>query len=288
MFDFDYSVLTAPNDYGSTESEFYKKVYGELLKDEEQPKEKVTNKKETTMTNKTITASEIRPENITVLGKLTDFMILPKISKVIYNLKTTKTVPVFEADGRPVVDEKGKYKRETVQIEPTLATIVYFVDGSKTTVINCVKDKIEVLDKEVTYQDVDKTGKLITVKTGTFVKVASDESKELGLIYAIIKRLFGKVDTDPKSKNYNNTIPNGAARKLGNYIKYALDIGYADALNNEFKKALYKEHVARQEEAKQRKENRGNTLSENVSKIVEQTSELLELLKSDINKPLAN
>lgn len=71
---------------------------------------------------------------------------------------------------------------------PTLATIVYFKDGTKVTVKNSDKDTIGLVDETVKLSD----GSKVTVKT------ASKESREIGLIYALVKRMLCEIDEDGK------------------------------------------------------------------------------------------
>lgn len=70
----------------------------------------------------------------------------------------------------------------------TLTTVAFFTNGTKTVVHNSSNDEIEVED----YKG---------------VKVASERSKELGIIYCIIKYLLGKTEGDEiVSNGYMNEI----------------------------------------------------------------------------------
>lgn len=89
----------------------------------------------------------------------------PNIKRVIYNIDTYR-------------GEKSHRK------EHTLATTVFFADGTKTTVKNSIHDKVDVVMEKVKLSD----GSEIEVET------ASRESKEVGLVYAIVKRLIGEPD----------------------------------------------------------------------------------------------
>lgn len=71
---------------------------------------------------------------------------------------------------------------------PTLATVVYFKDGTKVTVKNSDKDTITLDDETIELSNGSKT----TVKT------ASRESREIGLIYALVKRMLCEFDKDGK------------------------------------------------------------------------------------------
>lgn len=64
----------------------------------------------------------------------------------------------------------------------TLATVVFFGDGSKAVVKNCPTDPVETEERELS--------------DGSKILVASERSKETGLVYAILKRLMSKVNGD--------------------------------------------------------------------------------------------
>lgn len=99
---------------------------------------------------------------------------IPPIDHVVFNTKTEDWVTEPGKDG----DKPTKVK---VQLEkPVLATIVYFADGTKVTVKNCEKDQITLVDEKVKLPD----------GTETTVRTASHESKEIGLAYAVLKRIF--------------------------------------------------------------------------------------------------
>lgn len=204
----------------------------------------------------------------------------PNIKRVIFNLKTTETRPVLDAAGKPITDEKGRVQRQTVEVTPELATAVYFADGTKCTVVNSDKDLITTEEKEVTYVDCDNSGKEFTVKTGRKVKVASEAAKEAGVVYAIVKRIFGKIGrTDKQGKLHEDEIDgNGFGRKLRDIIAIAEDTQYETAFNDEMKKLAAKEHKDREAAAKERKANRTPTVEENIATLVKQNAELLAKL----------
>lgn len=74
------------------------------------------------------------------------------------------------------------------EAHPVLATVVYFKDGTKSTVKNCGGDKITLVDEKVTLSNGDEV----------VVKTASQESKEAGVTYAILKRLLCEYDENGK------------------------------------------------------------------------------------------
>ena len=206
---------------------------------------------------------------------------IPAIHRVIYNLKTTETQPALGLDGNPVVDEKGRVRRESVPCTPTLATIVYFEDGTKVTVVNSDADTVRLEKKEVTYfkYNNDAPKKFVKVKTGRMVDVAAESSKEIGLIYAIVKRMFGKIDNDPESKGYgSNVLGDGFGRTLRAIIDDAYDTVYDAAYNAEMNKVAREAHKQREAEAKARAAKRRPSLEDNVNTLVEQNKQILEKL----------
>lgn len=204
----------------------------------------------------------------------------PGIERVIFNLKTTETRPVLDAAGKPVTDEKGRVKRQVVDVTPELATVVYFTDGTKCTVVNSDKDVVTTEEKEVTYFDFKPDGTETTVKTGRKVKVASEAAKEAGIVYAIVKRIFGKVGrVDKQGKLHEDEIDgNGFGRKLRDIVNSAEDAQYDVAFNDEMKKLAVKEHKDREAAAKERKAARTPSIEENIATLVRQNAELLAKL----------
>ena len=150
----------------------------------------------------------------------------PAIDNVIFSLKTSETKAVRDADGKLVIDEtSGKPKRETVALEaPILATTVMFTDGTKVSVVNSGHDAVTLDPKNP--------------------KVASAASKEAGIVYAIVKRIFGKplengmIDGD------------GFGRKLRDIAKMAYDPVLAEAANAKAKEKRIADHKARIAKAK--------------------------------------
>lgn len=207
-------------------------------------------------------------------------VFLPAIKRVIFNLKTTETVPVLDADGKPVTDEEGRVKRTQVEVTPELATAVYFKDGTKCTVVNSDKDVVTTEEKEVFYYDIKPDGSEVKVKTGRKVKVASEAAKEAGIVYAVVKRLFGKIGrVDKQGKLHEDEIDgNGFGRKLRDICEGAFDTQYDEAFNDEMKKLAAKAHKEREAAAKERKANRTPTVEENIATLVKQNAELLAKL----------
>lgn len=111
----------------------------------------------------------------------------PNIDRVIFNLDTYR----------------GEKSHRT---EYTLATTVFFVDGSKTTVKNSVHDKIDIIKEKVKLSD----GSEIEVDS------PSHDSKEIGLVYAIVKRIVGEPDE-------KGTVSGGFASFINKTLKKAFN-----------------------------------------------------------------
>lgn len=104
----------------------------------------------------------------------------------IFNLKTEESVPVLDENGQPMMvkGEKGEMRvlRRNVKLDkPVLATKVFFDDGTWTVVKNSGEDEIEIIESEL--------------EDGNVVLTASTVSKERAIAYAIVKRIFGTVDS---------------------------------------------------------------------------------------------
>lgn len=124
----------------------------------------------------------------------------PDITRIIYNIGK-KSYRKLDENGKSVRDDNGKI----VMSEPidVLATIVYFWDNTKVAVINSAADGVKFEDH--------------TLSNGSTVKVAARESKEMGLVYAIIKRLLTKYDENGKP------LDSATGRILNDYIKGSYD-----------------------------------------------------------------
>jgi hypothetical protein len=124
----------------------------------------------------------------------------PDIKRIIYNIGK-KAYRKLDENGKSVRDEKGKI----VMSEPVdvLATVVYFVDDTKISVVNSAADGVKFEDH--------------TLSNGSTVKVASRESKEMGLVYAIVKRLVTKYDENDKP------LESAIGRILNDHVKGSYD-----------------------------------------------------------------
>lgn len=108
---------------------------------------------------------------------------MPLVNRVIYNIGK-KAYPKLDENGKRIKDENGK----VVMGEPVdvLATVVFFDDNTKISVVNSAHDG-------VTFED-------HVLSNGNTVKVASECSKEIGLVYAIVKRMIALPDENDPDK----------------------------------------------------------------------------------------
>lgn len=148
----------------------------------------------------------------------------PRITNIIFNLKTEDTRPVIDITGKKVLEEyttkKGqtrtRVKRETVKLEnPTLTTVVYFEDKSKSVVVNSAKDKLTLVERTINQDEIDLAKKLgkEEVKPITILD-ADDASKENGIVYAIFKRIYGIPSPETKVEG-NRRISEGTVSNSG-------------------------------------------------------------------------
>lgn len=153
---------------------------------------------------------------------------IPRISRVIYNIGK-KAYPKLDSNGKRLRDKDGKI----IMAEPVdvLATIAYFDDGTKISVVNSVADGAKFED--------------VTVADGTTVKTATRESKEIGLVYAIVKRLCAKFDP-----NTGKMAESGIGRILNDILEKSYD-SPVEAAKLKIAKAKSKaEHLAKLNTAK--------------------------------------
>lgn len=102
---------------------------------------------------------ELLESVVTSLARNSTFC--PGISRTIYNLSK-------------------KRNEKTHRNDYVLATTVFFKDGTKVTVKNSMNDKVNVITEKVKLSD----------GTTRDVETASIESREIGLVYAILKRMI--------------------------------------------------------------------------------------------------
>ena len=121
---------------------------------------------------------------------------MPSVSRVIYNIgkksypkldKDGKRIRKLDSDGNPIKQSKDPKKQlRDVELfemnEPVdvLATVVFFDDNTKISVVNSEHDGVKFKDH--------------VLSNGNTIKVATECSKEIGLVYAIIKRMIAVPD----------------------------------------------------------------------------------------------
>lgn len=145
---------------------------------------------------------------------------MPDIARIYFNLGKTDVKVHVDETGRKVVDKSY----------PTLTTVVTFVDGSKVTVVNSEHDPIKF----------DENG------------YVSRESKETGLVYALVKRMFSVYSG---SMHIGNVIltSSGFGRQLNELIDSAYDPKLEAAKRAAAAAEAKAAHEARQAAAKARK-----------------------------------
>lgn len=142
----------------------------------------------------------------------------------------------------------------------TLATTLFFADGTKTTVKNSIHDKVNVIKRNIELSD----GSVTEVET------ASTESKEVGIMYALVKRIVGGCDE-------NGTVGKGFCTFLNRIAKEAYDQNIESARNAAEEKIRktrvrkFKEGIAKAALAKK-------TEKPSLRKCVNELSDLLEKL----------
>lgn len=158
---------------------------------------------------------------------------MPDVDRVIYNLGT-KRYPLRDANGKHVKDENGKFKMgEPVKV---LATVVYFIDDTKVSVVNSVTDAVDV---EKVFLDADGKVTKDEAKAVQTVEVATKDSKERGLVYAMIKRMFSTPDKEGKMVN------SGLGRILNKLNSAAYDENLEAVRAKLLKAKTKKEHDAK-------------------------------------------
>ena len=140
----------------------------------------------------------------------------PMPVKAIFNLKTEDMVTVLDDNGNPVYEQspgetapKKVVKQAKTLEKPILASKVFFDDGSWTVVKNSGDDTVDVEEKKLS--------------GGKTVKVATDASKERAIAYAVVKRVFGRVDPVTKEvkganlgRRFEKVIAASIDQNLGN------------------------------------------------------------------------
>lgn len=163
----------------------------------------------------------------------------PNIDRVIYNL--------------------GKVRgKKSHRPEYTLATTIFFVDGTKTTVKNSVHDKVAVEIEKIKLSD----GKVIEVETAT------REAREVGLVYAIVKRLIGEPTENGEVKGH-----------FCSFLNKTVDAAFNQPVENAKTQA---EEKIRKAKAKEMKKNKVKKEQPSLRKCVQSLSDIISRLDKKI------
>ena len=179
----------------------------------------------------------------------------PDIENIIFNESTSKTRAKRDADGNLVIDpQTDKPIRETVPVNPTLATTIYFADGSKVTVTNSKNDTVLGPDGKFT-----------------------EEAYERGVIYAIVKRLFGEYVKGPDGIELKCE---GFGRKLKELVGAAYNVQKAEAERKAAKEAARKAHEEREAAAKDNPRRPRKSLGATVADLAETVAKLTAVVEA--------
>lgn len=131
---------------------------------------------------------------------------MPDVERIIFSLGK-KAWPKRDESGKVLKDASGKpIPGDEV---PVLATTVFFIDGTKVTVTNSEADHVETEEAKLS--------------DGTAIQAATAESKERGVIYAILKRMLSKESPAGKMED------SGISRILSDLVKAGYDSNIAKA-----------------------------------------------------------
>lgn len=175
---------------------------------------------------------------------------IPGIERVLFNIGNKKYM-VRDENGKTVKDENGKIKTESRKV---LTTVIFFKDGTKCSVTNSEHDGVQF--------EKDKN---------TGIEVATRSSKEMGIVYALTKRLFGVPDL-------NGTIlGNGFGRKLNDIVDAAYDSQVEDAKRKAAKAAAKAKYEATKGTAKPKQKR------ESLAKTIDRLTDILAALEAKNN-----
>lgn len=155
----------------------------------------------------------------------------PAIKNIIYNVGE-KAYPVIE-NGKRVKDKDGKVVTKTRKV---LTTVVFFIDNTKVTVTTSEGDGAKFVPAKRDVTKIDENGKSYVESEDLGIETADEASKEMGLVYALAKRLVGKPDA-------NGTIEgNGFGRKLKDLVSDAYDTAVEEKIRKIEKAARKSEY----------------------------------------------
>lgn len=187
---------------------------------------------------------------------------MPDIARVIYNIGT-KAYPKLDEDGKRIKENGKPVMTEPVKV---LTTVVFFIDGTKVTVTNSEKDGVKFIKVNAVDND----------SNSPVVEIADDTSKEMGLVYAVCKRMLGKVDW-----NTGKVEGDGFGRKLHDVVNRAYDTVREDAANKHNKKLAKAKYEASKGTAKCKRPSFADTVID-FKDAVNGLKEMIEVLKADL------
>lgn len=158
---------------------------------------------------------------------------------------------------RTIFNLSKKHNEETNSDDYILATTVFFVDGTKVTVKNCLRDKISVETETIRLSD----------DTRKEVETASLESREVGIAYAILKRMVCVPDEKGEVKGGFGSFLNKAIENSWNQSVEEVRI----KAEKDIRKAKFKDTPKKEKEEKP-----------SLRKCVRDLSELLSELKNKL------
>jgi hypothetical protein len=178
----------------------------------------------------------------------------------------SRTIPMSVADDldyngtavpniERIIYNSGTKAAKDGTVRPTLATVVFFADGSKVSVVNSEHDGLQL----------DADGN------------PTHESKERGLIYAVMKRIFASRYDYSKSPYHPTLVSEGFGRILNNYVDSAFD-QKAEAA----KKAAAKAEAAAQHAERQAKQAAKSSKHPSLAKVVVDLSSSVKDMKDCI------
>ena len=185
--------------------------------------------------------TDYTPENLTAVNSLiTRGAYCPAVKRVITSTKTTKSVPVLDADGKPVLDKNNNPKYKRVDLDkPIYTTVVEFDDGSKSIVQCSAHDTpntetaiVNAIVKRVLGQPNRFTGIVDGHGTGTYLRKLAESAYDQQFEARKAK------ETKEKAKAYHEAIQakahqeahdrkiNKLAKEISNYVEALEKLGY--------------------------------------------------------------
>ena len=195
---------------------------------------------------------------------------MPDVARVIYNVGTKAYQKIDPETGKRITENGKPVMNDPVKV---LTTVVFFADGTKVTVTNSEKDGVKFIKVNAVDND----------SNSPVVEIADDTSKEMGLVYAICKRIFGKIGRiDKQGKLHEDEIDgDGFGRKLHDVVNHAYDYVREDAANKHNKKLAKAKYEASKGTSKCKRPSFADTVID-FKDAVNGLKEMIEVLKADL------